>query len=310
MLRHILVPLDGLPVSQAALPPAAWLAEKAPARVTLLHMVERDAPASLHGQPHLVDAAAAERYLRDVAARSFARTVRVEWHVHEGGIDDVAESLAAHVEELKPDLVAMLAHGRPNLRQRVLGSLAQQLVGRGRAAVLLVRPGADGQVALPFRQLLVPLDGQAAHESALPLAAQIARLASAPVHLLTVVPRWADLSGPRAATSQLLPAATREMLDLAEQRGVDYLAAVSTRLQREGICSSAAVARGRPARLIAQTANQRGADLVAMATHGQAGTRAFWSGSLGARLVGRIEASFLLVPAGKEQAGIQGMRGI
>ena len=43
----ILVPLDGSPLAEAALPPAVALAGKLGARVTLLHVLEADAPATV-----------------------------------------------------------------------------------------------------------------------------------------------------------------------------------------------------------------------------------------------------------------------
>ncbi len=297
MFRHLLVPLDGAPPSEAAVPVAAFLADKAGASVTLLHVVERDAPATVHGERHLTTAEQAEVYLRGVAQRAFPPSAPVSIHVHKRTTQEVAHSLADHVEELEPDLVVMLSHGRPRLRQRVLGTMAQQLVGRGLAPVLLVRPGQDARAAMPFRQLLAPLDGRAEHEAGLGAAADVARLCGAPVHLLMVVPRLGDLGGERAAASQLLPSTAREMLDQSEHRGVEYLAGISARLQAQGVCSSAAVARGRPERVIRQAVRERQADLVVLGTHGQAGTKAFWAGSLGAKLIGGIEASFLLAPA-------------
>jgi len=122
-------------------------------------------------------------------------------------------------------------------------------------------------------------------------------LASAPVHLLMVVPTRSALGGPDAATGQLLPAATREVLELAEQEGVEYLKRHVEHLQEAGLSASATVARGEPADVIRETAARLGADLIVLGTHGAAGMGAFWSGSLGQKLLGRIPASFLLAPA-------------
>ncbi len=52
--EHILVPLDGSRLAEAALPAAAYVAQAFDAPVTLLHIVERDPPGSVHGEHHLV----------------------------------------------------------------------------------------------------------------------------------------------------------------------------------------------------------------------------------------------------------------
>ena len=59
MFKHILVPLDGSMLAQAALPAAAYLSGKFNASVTLVHIIEKNAPREIHGQPHLRDAAEA-----------------------------------------------------------------------------------------------------------------------------------------------------------------------------------------------------------------------------------------------------------
>ena len=297
MFRSLLVPLDGAAASEAVLPMAAYLAERPAARVTLLHVVERHAPAAIHGERHLTSAAEAEAYLQATAARYFPPGVAVAWHVHHPEITDVAHSLADHAGELEADLVVMLSHGRKQFYRWLFGTVAQRVLRPGLAPVLFLHPGPDGIVPVPFRRVLVPLDGRAEHEAGLPAAIELARLSSSPVDLLMVVPTASALGGEAAATGQLLPAATREVLDLAEQEGVQYLQGCVERLQEAGVAASATVARGDPADVIRQTAVRLGVDLVALGTHGSAGVEAFWSGSLGQRLLGRIDASFLLAPA-------------
>jgi nucleotide-binding universal stress UspA family protein len=44
MFKHILIPLDGSELAETAIPVAAYLAEKLKARVTLLHVIEKNAP--------------------------------------------------------------------------------------------------------------------------------------------------------------------------------------------------------------------------------------------------------------------------
>jgi nucleotide-binding universal stress UspA family protein len=297
MFRNLLVPLDGARVSETVLPMAAFLAKQASARVTLLHVLERHAPPTVHGEHHLTTPAEAESYLKEVAGKAFPPEAAVGWHVHHPEITDVPHSLAEHADELEADLVIMLAHGRKQLHRWWFGTVAQQAVRQSPAPILLLHPGPDGAIAVPFRHVLVPLDGRAEHEAGLPAAVELAQLASAPLHLLMVVPTRSVLGGPDAATGQLLPSATREVLELAEQEGVEYLKRHVEQLQEAGLSTSATVARGEPADVIRDTAARLAADLIVLGTHGAAGMEAFWSGSLGQKLLGRIPASFLLAAA-------------
>jgi nucleotide-binding universal stress UspA family protein len=131
MFKHILVPVDGSLMAEAALPAAAFLAEKLRARVTLMHVVERNAPDEVHGQPHLKHPQDAERYLRELAARVFPETTQVACHVHTNEVDDVAGSIVAHADELAHDLVIMCSHGRGAALHLFLGSIAQSVIARG-----------------------------------------------------------------------------------------------------------------------------------------------------------------------------------
>ena len=297
MLRRLLVPLDGSAYSEAVLPATALLAERAGARVTLLHVVEQHPPTTVHGQRHLTQAGEAEQYLAEVAQKYFPPGVPVVWHVHRRQIDDVAHSVADHADELEADLVIMLAHGRTSFRRWRSGTLAQQVVRQDSVPLLLLEPGPDGQITFPFRQVLVPLDGRAEHEAALPIAVELAHLSAAPLQLLTVVPSPSALRGADAVAGQFLPSATREMLETLETESADYLESHLRRLEAEGVAVSAVVARGEPAAVIAQIAQDVKADLVVLGTHGSAGLEAFWSGSLGQRLLGSVSASFLLALA-------------
>jgi len=295
MLKHLLVPLDGSKMSEAVLAPTAELAAKAGARVTLLHVIERGAHATVHGQRHLVEPREAEQYLREVAARGFPAGVPVGWHVHRRRIGRVAHSLVRHADQLQPDLIIMCSHGPVRLRDRVLGNIAQQTIHRQAVPVLLFR-SQPGRPCFPFRNVLVPLDGQTPHEHGLAPAAEMARLCGAGLVLITVVPTAGELPGEQAASATLLPSATRQFLDLRQQQAVEYLRAHVEWLRAVGLDAHGQVARGAPDRLIQEAAEELGVDLIALGTHGKAGTDAFWSGSLTPKLLRRAKTSFLLVP--------------
>ena len=91
MFKHIFIPLDGSRLAEAALPAAVFLAETLGARVTLMHVIEHDAPQEIHGDRHLSDPEEARQYLDEVAARAFPPGTDVERHVHGNEVRNVAQ---------------------------------------------------------------------------------------------------------------------------------------------------------------------------------------------------------------------------
>jgi nucleotide-binding universal stress UspA family protein len=297
MFRHLLVPLDGSRLAEAALPAAAFLAQKLGASVTLIHIIERDAPQAIHGERHLTNPDEAHAYLDEVAGRAFPDDVQVERHVHTSEMKDVARGIVDHVDEFAPDLIVMCTHGQGGLRDLLYGSIAQQVVALGTTPVLLIQPtDASGEAPFTCRRLLVPLDGNPDHEHGLPVAAELARICSAGLHLVFVVPTLGTLSGEQAATGLLLPGATREILELARQDAEGYLQRHVAWLQARGLSVTAEVCRGDPTAAIVATASAFGADLIVLGTHGRTGMDAFWSGSVTPKLSSRSKLPLLLVP--------------
>ena len=301
MFKHLLVPLDGSHLAEAALPAAAFLADRLGATVTLVHIIERDAPQEVHGERHLTKPGDAYAYLAEVTQRVFPPDRwpdgRIEQHVHTAETADVARGIVGHVEELAPDLIIMCTHGSSGLRDAIFGSIAQQVASRGTIPVLLIRPAepATGQ-AFDCRRLLVPMDGNPDHEQGLPAAAELARACAAEVQLLFVVPTLGTLAGQEAATGRLLPGATSAMLDLRQQEAETYLRERAEGLQSEGVRATIDVRRGDPASAIVEAAQSIGADMIVLGTHGRAGIDAFWAGSTAAKISGRSSLPLLLVP--------------
>ncbi len=303
MFKHLLVPLDGSPLAESVLPPAAYLAQALGARVTLIHVIEQDAPAEVHHQRHLTQPDEACRYLEEIAARAFPASVTVETHVHTSEVKDVARSIVDHSGELQPDLIVMCSHGSSGLRDRLFGSIAQQIISAVRETplsdvpVFLVRPGKRA-LNRPYKlsKLLIPLDGQADHEQGLPVAADLAQACQAALHLAMVVPTVGALRGEQAASSRLLPGATVAMLEMAEIGGQEYLQSLLPGLQGRGLAATGEVARGDPVATVAKIAEQAGANLIVLGTHGKAGTDAFWSGSFAPRISSKTSIPLLLVP--------------
>jgi nucleotide-binding universal stress UspA family protein len=153
--RHVIVPLDGNPLAEAALRPAADVAGLFGATCTLLQVVK---PALLRQyMPEggtveamagtVLDALAREQdrlereaaaYLDGVSRRLPVQgiTVRTKVVVDE----QPAAALLREAQEGGYDLVALATHGRHGLPRMLLGSVADKLVRGTALPVLLCRP--------------------------------------------------------------------------------------------------------------------------------------------------------------------------
>lgn len=300
MFKHLLVPLDGSTMAEAALPTAAFLCQKINAVVTLFHVIERNAPSEIHGQPHLIDAGEATNYLRDRGLRAFSERLHVDFHVHTAKADNVAESIVQHADELHCDLIIMCSHGRGHTLHLLLGSIAQEVLSRGLLPVLVIHPDKDGgSPASACGTLLVPLDGSPDHEQALAVSKELAVACGAVIHLAVVIPNYGDLTGESAVTSRFLPGTMTKMLELSTQEAEEYVESQAKELKSQGVESISHVLRGDPASGIDEAARRLQADLIVMATHGKSGMKAFWEGSVAHKVASRSRVPLLLIPVNR-----------
>jgi nucleotide-binding universal stress UspA family protein len=157
-----------------------------------------------------------------------------------------------------------------------------------------------------MRQILVPLDGSALAELALPHARMLARLLDAPLHLLRVVDdaeieranvMMYQLASVYAAGDAIIAEqdALRDALAAQQAAAEEYLAARVAELTADGATVTAVVRVGRPAETIVAEAGDGHDVIIAMATHGLGGLRRWALGSVADRVVHLAGAPVLLV---------------
>lgn len=292
---HLLVGLDGSALAETVLPLVRTLASALGARVTLLHVLERGAPATVHGQPHLTTLAGAETYLRPLAAQLGDAGLAVVTHVHPNPEQDVALSIAAHAAELAVDLIVLAAHGHDGIREWLVGRIPEQVAVRAGRPVLIV-PAPVGRDVELIRRIVLPVDQTGDARFAVPLAQRLASACRAQLILVTVVPTPATMPGDAGAAAVFLPHTAASLLNWAEEQARAALDEMAQALAGAGLEVATDVRRGEPARELAHAIATHAADLVVMATHARAGLEGLWAGSVTPRVVASASCPLLLVP--------------
>jgi nucleotide-binding universal stress UspA family protein len=300
MYRSLLVPLDGSPFGEHALPLALAVARRAGARLHLLH-VEDPLPAT--GSPEMTaffddDLAAQLRahqqaYLDEAVRRVKAvAAVPVTSALCPG---DVAPTVAAEATRVGADLVVMATHARGPLGRFWLGSVADELVRQAPARLLLVRPEefpADLQREPALRHVLLPLDGTPLAEQMIEPAVALGSLLGAQFTLLRVLtpvvttPYPALPGGTAGQLTASLIDRLQELQQHLRQQARDYLEQVADRLRGRALRVKTRVAVAeQPASAILQEAENQGADLIALETHGRRGLSRLFLGSVADKVV-------------------------
>jgi nucleotide-binding universal stress UspA family protein len=296
MVRCILVPLDGSTLAERALPYATALAGASGARLVLVRVA---APGA--GPDGVREARA---YLAQVAAGLTSEGRQVETAAPAG---DVVDEICAEARRQNADLLVSATHGRGGLGRWVYGSVAAALLARSQLPVLLVRAwGATPSAArlADHPRLLVPLDGSAFGEEALPVAESLADALGGELVLLRAVVRPDAPFAPDWIVEPLL----RQELDAATVEAESYLRRLAERYAQAGRTVHIDVRVGQPgleaeADVIDKAGREHGAALAVMTTHGYTGLRRIVLGSVADSVVRRSTLPVVLVRPRAVRAG-------
>jgi len=276
MFSRILVPLDGTPESNAALPAARTLALAMGASVFLLQVLE-----SPESEPSFAEAADRLRRVADELAKSGPR---VDSAVRRG---QAADEIAAQVREQGADLVVMRTRGRAGIQRAVMGSVAERLLSRSDVPIMMLRPG--GRRMDRIANLLVPVDGSPGGALALTSAIGLAKATGARIRLLEVVVALAS----RALTPSEYDPGWDDAALTAAQIYVDEMV---RRLRDAGV-EVTGEARIMPdiAAGIVEVGDESTSDLIVMSTHALTGVPRAVLGSVADAVVRTAACPVLLL---------------
>lgn len=298
MAGSILVPLDGSPFAEQALPLGISLAQRFGSSLLLMQAIPTPgAPRYLSGGavgPMELQALfrdAAEEYLETVQARVQQELPEVETLVVEG---PAGEAIARVADEEPITHVVMTTHGRTGLSRWTLGSVADRLRHLVHRPLLVVRPqgetGDEPPVPVAFKHIVVPLDGSPLAERVLPQAAEFARTYQAEIHLFRAISSWPpSLVGAEAAAFEM------SWYEALREEAQHYLEQVAMPLRAAGLSVHQEVGAEPAADGILEYADRVEADLIAMTTHAREGLSRLVLGSVTDRVVRAGEAPVLVV---------------
>ena len=280
MFRRILVPLDGTPESNAALPAARTMAHATGASVFLLQVLESPEAEALAKDT-------AEK-LRRVADELAGSGLRVESAVLPG---QAANEILQQVHEQGADLVIMRTRGHAGIQRAVMGSVAERLLSRSDVPIIMLRPG--GRRLDRIANLLVTVDGSPGGALALAKAVELAKATGAQIRLIqVVVPMALHTLAPEGGLMYYDPAWDDEALSAAQT----HVAGMLTRLREAGV-----VANGEGfmapdiATCIVQAADDNASDLIVMSTHALTGLQRALLGSVADAVVRTASCPVLLL---------------
>lgn len=303
--KSILIPLDGSPRSEEALPYAlALLTPGDGATITALHVVPDAEPLRkpLGQITKTADevmaelTADAQAQLRATVERSGAVAAgrKVDTVVRFGYIGDTILDVA---DELGVDAIVMAGSGRGLLSRFALGSVADRVARESTRPTLIVRehePGDPG-AAPTIRRIVVPLDGSERGRAALPLATALARHLAAPIALITVVEPQRQMGaasvGGAAFSAEMYAGLDEEVEAVARAQ----LAEAEKSLAAAGVEVTTKLAHGPAGGAVIDFATP--ADLIVMTSRGHGGLVRMVLGSVADTIVREGPAPVLLVPS-------------
>ncbi len=316
MFTNILVPLDGTPLAETALRPAALLGQRFGSRLILLvRSIDTWPTQEQPTPPGPVSAIiSTEAYLTTVAKRVTEWGLTVQTLISD---ERPAHGISAEAAYHQADLIVMTTHGRQGLESLLHPSVTWEVLRQTRAPILTWKVSEttgqlpDSSWVPPFLQdatlpILIPLDGSLLAEQVLPLAEQIGQRLGNPLVLVRAAEQPFI-----AGTAIDYPAVLAREQEWSLGEATSYLERKRLEVSSTGLHIEVDAQPGDAATIIAESVQNHHAGLVVMASHGRSGLGRLLLGSVARSLLHRLEVPILLVrphPGKPARASSQGRR--
>ncbi|MDX9822207.1 MAG: universal stress protein [Syntrophales bacterium] len=142
MYQKVLVPLDGSPLAECALPEVKHLAKGGfVGEVFLVNVVETYSVAlaeSIDASAlHAAHRDAAQDYLERIMKQLSSEGIRTKMELLEGS---PSQAIVSYAKENKVDLIVIATHGHTGMARLMFGSVALRVLHDAHTPVLLIRP--------------------------------------------------------------------------------------------------------------------------------------------------------------------------
>jgi nucleotide-binding universal stress UspA family protein len=278
MYTKVVVPLDGSPLAEVALPYAEEIAAKMGSDIVLLTVLpsedDEEYKNHLSYSKKIIDTTSlqVEKYRENSTNHSIKIGTATR-------IGNPAEGILDFAEKGYPCLIVMATHGRSGISRWSVGSVADKVVrATTRQPLLLIRAKGshpDVRAKRILKKALVPLDGSSISETVLPFISEIARNLQMELTLLQAIPK------------------TNHTYNNTET----YLREWCRRLGEDGISAGYQVSIGAAADQIIDYADENASDLVAMSTRGQTAINLWSLGSVAQKVLLGGNSPLLLIRA-------------
>lgn len=245
-------------IAQASLYPFSMVLTNEEYEIAAPELVQKAAEDARTHLETIVDAAAREK----VPATPILRSG-----------DSPHEEIVAAAEEINADLIVMGQQGRRRLARMMVGHATVRVIAAAKCSVLSVPVGGG----MWDKRLLLATDGSRFSDAAAVSAARIAHCCHVPV---TVV-------------SALVPSHSPQR----QQEGREAVERTVAQLRDDGLQVDGLTQAGEADDVIIKLAEEKGADLIVMGTHGRTGFGKALLGSVSERVIGKSKCPVMVVRA-------------
>jgi nucleotide-binding universal stress UspA family protein len=278
MYKKLVVPLDGSPLAEVALPYAEEIAGKMGSEIILLSVLPSEETHEY--QKHYTYTTkmvnATKRHVEKYLETSRDQAIKIGTATRSG---NPAEGILDYISKGAPNLIVMATHGRSGVSRWAVGSVADKVVrATTRQPLLLIRAKGchpDMRAKRILKKALVPLDGSMGSEAVIPCIIELALNLQMELTLLQVIPKnnhtYVDAEA--------------------------YLQSLCRRLEDRGITARYEVKVGAAADQIIDLADELAIDVVAMSTRGQNAINLWPLGSVAQKVLLGGNTPLLLIRA-------------
>jgi len=284
MYENILVALDGSASSKNALRQAVKFAKLEGAEVAAVSVIPfYEGQLETDITPNLLRSIRepVERILIEAAKTAEADGVVIDTMIGEG---DIHEAIINASRAKNSDLIVVGRRGLTRLSRAFMGSVTARVIGHSPVDVLVVQRDSE----LGLQNILLATDGSEYSEVALGKALSLARAYKARLNVISVI----DL--PEESYAEF-----GNVTDKIVERTMDLIKSVKGKAEESHIEVETFIKYGESYEQIVKTADELGAGLICLGSHGRTSLARLLMGSTAERVIGDARQPVLVIKSAR-----------